>query len=109
MMYPQCGALALVVGESCEQRVGPEPRVEADQAHSQAVGVHAPDPNARAFQLWSEIVPRQPIGHRLELLRRVLRHDCVVVHRMWVVNPLIKMINGRACSCVAYSGPGADR
>jgi hypothetical protein len=28
---------------------------------------------------------------------------------MWVVNPLIKMINGRACSCVAYSGPGADR
>src|SRR3954452_15220793 len=38
-----------------------------------------------------------------------LRHDCVVVHRMWFINRLIKMINGRACPCLVYSGPGADR
>src|SRR3954451_8438299 len=62
--------LAAVVRKPGEQRIGPEPRIQTDEARGQPIGVHAPDPDAGALEFRCQVVPRQPVRHSHDLLAR---------------------------------------
>src|SRR5262245_61935141 len=56
-------ALAAVVRKPGEERIGPEPRIQPNEAGGQPAGVRAPDADAGCLQLRCQVVPRQPIRH----------------------------------------------